>query len=49
MYMLRAYQSPCSMAEEGPQCAQIPNFASRNQLGREYAWNVSCSDEKGPR
>ncbi len=33
MYMLRAYQSPSSMADCGPQCDQMPNFASRNQSG----------------
>src|ERR1700693_4637707 len=33
MYMLRAYQSPYSTADCGPQCAQIPNLASRYQSG----------------
>ena len=33
MYMLRAYQSPSSIADCGPQCAQMPNLASRNQSG----------------
>ena len=42
MYMLRAYQSPSSMADCGPQCDQMPNFASRNQLGTWYA----CSDSR---
>src|SRR5690348_6798812 len=41
MYMLRAYQSPSPMAEVGPQCAQIPNFASRNHSGH-------CADSNDP-
>ena len=31
--MLRAYQSPSSAADCGPQCAQMPNLASRNHCG----------------
>ena len=30
---LRAYQSPSSIADCGPQCDQMPNFASRNHSG----------------
>src|SRR5215469_18186868 len=37
MYMLRAYQSPASAADCGPQWAQMPNLASRNQSGARYA------------
>jgi hypothetical protein len=37
MYMLRAYQSPNSMADCGPQCAQMPNLASRYHSGIRYA------------
>src|SRR6202140_2733221 len=36
MYMLRAYQSPASTDDCGPQCAQMPNFASRNHSGTWY-------------
>src|SRR5580698_2702975 len=41
MYMLRAYQSPASAADCGPQCAQMPNLASRNHSGTWYARNDS--------
>ena len=34
MYMLRAYQSPYSTLDCGPQWAQMPNLASRNQAGK---------------
>src|SRR5436309_6379203 len=44
MYMLRAYQSPASMPDCGPQCAQMPNFASRNHRGTSYR----CSDSRVP-
>src|SRR5512144_2673552 len=36
MYMFRAYQSPYSGTHCGPQCAHMPNFASRNQSGVRY-------------
>ena len=35
-YMFRAYQSPYSGTHCGPQCAHMPNFASRNQSGVWY-------------
>src|ERR1019366_149686 len=41
MYMLRAYQSPASAADCGPQCAQMPNFASRNHSGIWYCFSDS--------
>ena len=41
MYMLRAYQSPAPMADVGPQCAQMPNLASRNHCGLVYAFSES--------
>src|SRR3954463_10181526 len=37
MYISRAYQSPKAGWHCGPQCAQIPNFASLNQSGTRYA------------
>src|SRR5512135_961446 len=48
MYMLRAYQSPCSGTHCGLQCAQIPNFASRNQSGQRYAFKDSQNGRNGP-
>src|SRR5208282_4173721 len=48
MYMFRAYQSPSPTADCGPQCDQIPNFASENHPG---IWNVlseSIVPAKGP-
>ncbi len=42
MYMLRAYQSPCSGTHCAVQCAQMPNFASRNHSGVRY-WLFSES------
>src|ERR1700687_4102870 len=50
MYMLRAYQSPASTDDCGPQCAQMPNLASRNHSGTLYLtrdsrvpWNGPCA------
>src|SRR5579862_5911799 len=48
MYILRAYQSPSSMADWGPQCAQIPNLASRNQSGISYLLSDARVPSKGP-
>src|SRR5665213_373467 len=48
MYMLRAYQSPYSTADCGPQCAQIPNFASRYQSGICHSRSDSRVPLKGP-
>src|SRR6059058_2191659 len=39
--MLRAYQSPSSGWHWGPQWAQMPNLASRNQSGHWYCWRDS--------
>ena len=36
MYICRAYQSPCSGTHWALQCAQMPNFASRNHSGHPY-------------
>src|SRR5579872_5611164 len=47
-YMLRAYQSPYSGADSGPQCAQIPNLASRNQSGTRYSCRLSRVALNGP-
>src|SRR6478735_4340217 len=44
----RAYQSPCSGTHCGLQCAQIPNFASRNQSGQRYAFRDSQKGKNGP-
>src|SRR5579863_2174740 len=46
--MLRAYQSPASTADCGPQCAQIPNFASLNHSGISYARSDARVPSKGP-
>src|ERR1035441_8287062 len=46
--MLRAYQSPSSAADCGPQWAQIPNLASRNHSGTWYACSASRVPLKGP-
>src|SRR6476620_7468620 len=46
--MLRAYQSPASTADCGPQCAQIPNFASRNHSGIWYVRSDARVPSKGP-
>ena len=46
--MFRAYQSPCSGTHCGLQCAQIPNFASRNQFGQRYAFRDSQNGRNGP-
>src|ERR1017187_357626 len=48
MYMLRAYQSPYSTADCGPQCAQMPNFASRYQSGICHSRSDSRVPLKGP-
>src|ERR1017187_4596713 len=48
MYMLRAYQSPYSAADWGPQWAQMPNLASRYQLGTRYSLSDSRVLLKGP-
>src|SRR3954468_22682105 len=47
-YMLRAYQSPCSGTHCADQCAQMPNFASRNQLGARYCLSESQVGWNGP-
>src|SRR5208282_3083810 len=49
MYMFRAYQSPSSMADCGPQCAQMPNLASRNHSGTSYLLSDVRVPSKGPR
>src|SRR5215210_2224279 len=48
MYIWRAYQSPYSVADCGPQCAQMPNLASRNQEGTRYALSDSRVPLNGP-
>src|SRR5580765_4962912 len=48
MYMFRAYQSPASTEDCGPQCAQMPNFALRNQSGTCQAASDSRLGLKGP-
>src|ERR1700722_19479019 len=48
MYMLRAYQSPCSTPDCGPQCDQIPHFASPYQAGISYFWSDSWVPANGP-
>src|SRR5690349_6723029 len=40
--MLRPYQSPASGTHCGPQCAQIPNLASRNQSGTRWTAASDC-------
>src|SRR5208337_2443318 len=48
MYIFRAYQSPYSMADCGPQCAQMPNLASRNHSGISYLLKDARVPSKGP-
>src|SRR4029079_7807207 len=48
MYMFRAYQSPASTEDCGPQCAQMPNFALRNQSGTCQPASDSRLGLKGP-
>src|ERR1035441_8306370 len=48
MYMLRAYQSPSPIADCGPQCAHMPNFASGNQAGMVYVFSDVRVAAKGP-
>src|ERR1700682_2581875 len=48
MYMLRAYQSPYSMEDWGPQWDQMPNLASVNQAGKREAWRDTRVPLKGP-
>jgi hypothetical protein len=48
MYILRAYQSPSSAADCGPQCAQMPNLASLNHSAIRYAFSPSTDPSKGP-
>src|SRR5450755_1810559 len=47
-YIFLAYQSPCSGTHCGLQCAQIPNFASRNQSGQRYDFRDSQNGKNGP-
>src|SRR5271157_658720 len=49
MYIFRAYQSPASMADCGPQCAHMPNLASRNHSGISYLLKDARVPSKGPR
>ena len=46
--MFRANQSPSSTPDCGPQCDQMPNFASRNQSGTVYASSEERVALKGP-
>src|SRR5256885_955701 len=46
--MFRAYQSPYRGTDCGPQCDQIPNFASRNQSGHSKLRKDSKDGSKGP-
>src|SRR5947207_10787055 len=48
MYMFLAYQSPCSGTHCGLQCAQMPNFASRNHSGQRYDFRDSQNGKNGP-
>ena len=48
MYMLRAYQSPCSGTHCAVQWFHIPNLASRNQSGVVQAVSDSHVGLKGP-
>src|SRR5579872_2440006 len=48
MYILRAYQSPYSIADWGPQCAQMPNLASLYQSGTCHSRSDSRVPLKGP-
>ena len=45
---VRAYQSPCIGTDSGPQTAQMPSFASRNQSGQRYCFNDSSLGSKAP-
>src|SRR3954471_8478379 len=47
-YIRRAYQSPCSGTHCAVQCAQIPNLASRNQVGVRYCFKDSHVGSNGP-
>src|SRR5260370_398470 len=42
MYIFRPYQSPCSGTHCADQCAQMPNFASRNHSGVLYCAFSEC-------
>ena len=44
----RAYQSPSIGTDCGPQCAQMPNFASRNHSGHRYCLSDSIVGSNGP-
>ena len=46
--MFWAYQSPCSGWHCGPQCAQMPNLASRYQSGTWKAESDSSVGLNGP-
>jgi len=46
--MLRAYQSPCSTPDCGPQCDQMPNFASPYHAGISYFVSESTLPVNGP-
>ena len=46
--MLRAYQSPIIGTACGPQWAQMPNLASRNQSGHWYCFSDSMLPLNGP-
>src|ERR1017187_3583952 len=46
--MLRAYQSPYSAADCGPQCAHMPNLASRYHAGTCHSLSDSRVPLKGP-
>src|SRR5579872_5769711 len=46
--MLRAYQSPYSGADCGPQCAQMPNLASRYHAGTCQSFSDSRVPWNGP-
>src|SRR5438874_392272 len=48
MYIWRAYQSPASTADCGPQCAQMPNLASRNHSGIWYLRSDARVPSNGP-
>src|SRR5215217_4399379 len=48
MYIWRAYQSPASTADCGPQCAQMPNLASRNHSGIWYFRSDARVPSNGP-
>jgi hypothetical protein len=46
--MMRPYQSPNSGSHCGPQCAQMPNLALRNQSGVWYFSSDCQSGANGP-